>query len=283
MIVVFAELGGEKLLGKAREIADSVGDRVVALCASDADAQKLIYLGADEVQRAEVEEPGEWVSVISELFQNEPRIRSLIFPFNVVTSVIAGAVYARERKSIESFMDGADYFDGQMIARGMDTSDHAIQKRGASEEQQQQKKTAVITINVASVTPIFEDSSRYGKIGEEALSKKKSELSFSLEGAPEKPVNSLNELTVILGDDRFRESAEKISERYDVRFVMYSSEIEVVYGPCIAIEVSEKFRNLPEFKGDLISLNTKQSAINTISDLAVISPEIDEIIESLSR
>ena len=122
MIVVFCVLGGERLLGKAREIADSVGDRVLALCAGDADAKKLIYLGADEVQRAEVKEPGDWVSVISDLLQNEARISSLIFPFNVVTSVIAGAVYARERKSIESFIDGADYYDGQTIARGMDTS-----------------------------------------------------------------------------------------------------------------------------------------------------------------
>jgi hypothetical protein len=280
LIVVFAELSGEKLLGKAREIADSVGDRVLALCSVEADAQKLIYVGADEVQRVEVEEPGDWVSIISDLFQNEPGIRSIIFPFNVVTSAIAGALYARERKSIESFMDGADYFDGLMIARSLDSSDYAFQKGAGREEPQ--KKTIVLTINVASVAPTFEDSSRYGKI-REVLVRKKSELSFSLEDAPEKPLNSLNELTVIVGDEELRESAEKFSQRYGARFLMYSSEIEVIYGPCVAIEVSEKLRNLPEFKGDLISLNTKHSAINTISDLTVVSAEIDRVIESLAR
>ena len=65
------------------------------------------------------------------------------------------------------------------------------------------------------------------------------------------------------------------------KYEKYSGAVEVVYGPCIAIELNDKLRDLPEFKGDLLSLNTKKSPINAISDIAVANSEIAKILEAL--
>lgn len=67
-IAVFSELGGEGLLGKARELADETGDKVLALCSTrDSDQQqRLIHLGADEVVVCPVSSLGHWLP----LFRN---------------------------------------------------------------------------------------------------------------------------------------------------------------------------------------------------------------------
>ncbi len=276
MIIVFSEFGGEDLLGKARELADSVGDRVLALVSAEKDPQRLVYLGADEVIRGSVKEPGEWVSIISDLLRTENRVRTLLFPFNIISSVIAGAVYSIERDSIGGFMDGVDYIDGSTMARALDSTNFALERSSSKE------KVNLITINLTSVTPSFEDSSRNGRTREGQLTAKDT-ISFPLKGVPEETVNSQSDLTVIAGDEKSVEFAKKLSKRYHAKFVKYSGAIEIVYGPCVAIEVSEKLRYLPEFKGDLITLNTTQSPINAISDISVVSPEIGKIIESLIR
>ncbi len=271
--MAFCELGGDVLLGKARELADSVGDRVLALIETEStDPQRLISLGADEVLKADIEAPGEWVAVFSDLIESE-KVRAVIFPSNDVSNVIAGAVYFRQMGKVGSFLDEADYVDGTMAAKDFNVTGFSLQKSWA------ESKTSIISIRTTAVPEPFEDNSRYGKVRD--YQPKQTSLSFLLEDAPKQPVSSSSELTVIGGDDILAESAKKLADLYHARFLKYSSAIEAIYGPCLAIEVSAKLRDLPEFRSDLISLNTSASPINVISDIAVVNPEIKKIIGNL--
>ncbi len=98
------------------------------------------------------------------------------------------------------------------------------------------------------------------------------------------PLSSSDEVTILVGassDARINELAQKLADKYRSKTQKYSGAVEVIYGPCIAIELNDKLRDLPEFEGDLLSLNTKKSPINSISDVAVINSEIAQILEAL--
>ena len=80
MIIVFCELGGEGLLGKAREIADSAGSKVLALISEESvDPQRLIHLGADEVLKSSVNEMSDWIEIISDLITSENKLKDGAF------------------------------------------------------------------------------------------------------------------------------------------------------------------------------------------------------------
>ncbi len=270
MIIVYCKFGGEGLLGKAREIADSTGDRILALTEKESiDPQKLIRLGADEVLQADVDSPSEWVLIISDLVQKD-KIRAVLFPSNIVSNIIAGAIYSRVREKTEIFLEEVDFLDVSTASKSFD---------GLGLSRNFGEKLSIISMKTTSVPPPYEDSSRYGKVRE--LAKDSAPLSFLLEEASEQPLSSSGELTVILGNDKLAEPAKKFAEKYGAVFLKYSSTVEVVYGPCVAIELDAKLRTLPEFKGNLISLNSKPMPIDAISDVVVVNPEIAKILESM--
>jgi hypothetical protein len=276
MIVVFCEFGGEGLLGKAREIADSVGDRVLALVGESSDPNRAVYLGADEVFKVDVETPGEWIGVISELFESEKRIRFLIFPSNIVSNVIAGAVYFREMKRVGVFIDDCDYADEANASKAFDANGLAIQK-GLVED-----KTNILSLKARSFARPFEDTSRYGKV-RDYKRKDGAPLAFLMEQVPKEPLSSSDELTFIAGNNRVVESVRKLAQKFHARLLQYSGAIEVVDGPCVAFEITEKLRHLPEFRQELISLNAETSPINAISDTAVVSVDLQQILEELAK
>ena len=97
MIVVLAELGGERLLGKARELADYQGVRVLAVCSEEhkSQAQRYISLGADEVETFPANNVGEWIEIFVNLVKSSNNLKMIILPSNIVGNLILGAVSAR--------------------------------------------------------------------------------------------------------------------------------------------------------------------------------------------
>jgi hypothetical protein len=277
LIVVFCELDGEALLGKAREIADSSGDRVVALVAKDSvDPQKLIYLGADEVLNVGVNEMSDWIEMISDMIRDESKLKLVIFPSNIISNVIMGAVYSRAGSKIGYYLDESDFVEGTTAAKSFNGTDFALQK--SSEED-----TNLLSLKVASFSRPYEDTSRYGRTKELQLKHTTDSFPILLD-VPDEPLSSSMEPTILVGplsDKNLNELAKKLADKYHAKIRTFSGAIEVVYGPCIAVEIDGKLRDLPEFKGDLISLNRRNSPISSIADLAIINSEIDKILRSL--
>ena len=278
MIVIFCELGGEVLLGKAREIADSSGDRVLALIAEDSvDPERLIHLGADEVLKCSVNALGDWIEIISDLIRNENKLKLVIFPSNIISNVIMGASYSRVRSKIGYYLDEAELVEGTTAIKSFASTGFSLQKSTAED------KTGLLSLKISSVSQPFEDTSRYGKIRE--LQMKQITDSFPiLLDVPEEPLSSSGELTILIGplsNGHVNELVQKVADKYHSRIRKYSRSVQVVYGPCIAIELYDNLRDLPEFKGDLISLNARSSPIGAISDLVIINSEIEKVLEGL--
>lgn len=246
---------------------------MAAIVGSNSDPERLIHLGADEVIRADVETPSDWIPIISDLIEIEKRVRLLIFPSNIISNVISGALYYRQMKRVGAFLDQADFVEGTSGSKRFAVN-LAIQK-GFAEE-----KVNIVSINTLTAAPPFEDSSRFGKT-REYQKKNGATTNFLMERVPQNPVNSSQEITVIAGDECVYESARKLAEKFHSRFLKYSGSIEIVYGPCIAVEVYGKLRLLPEFKGDLISLNRKATPINAISDVEVVNSDLDNILDDI--
>ncbi|MGI0091925.1 MAG: hypothetical protein ACREBS_09465, partial [Nitrososphaerales archaeon] len=237
MIVVFCGLGGENLLGRAREIADTLGERVIAMVASEdkVDAQRLIYLGADEVLECEIDKPTNWIDAISNIIQTENQLKSIIFPSNILSNTIMGAVYSRKRERVSVYLDDVDLLVGGTTAsKSFGINGFSLQASSKA------SKVCLFSAKISSVLQPLEDSSRYGK--KRSLESKKLEKKASspiLLDVLEEPLNSSGELTVLVGSrsgDRINELARKLSQKYRAKLRKYSGATEVVYGPCIAIE-----------------------------------------------
>ena len=176
-----------------REIADSSGDRVLALVAEDSiDPQQLIYFGADEVLHSSVNEVGDWIEIISDLVRTENKLRLVMFPSNIISNVIMGAVYSRARDKVGYYLDDADLVEGTTVAKSFDATGFAIQRNA------EKNITGLVSLKVSSIPQPFEDTSRYGK--KRAISTQKSVGFFPiLLDAPEEPLSSSSELTILTG------------------------------------------------------------------------------------
>ncbi|MDA4111095.1 MAG: hypothetical protein OK439_01045 [Thaumarchaeota archaeon] len=273
-IIVFSEFGGENLLGKARELGDASGEKVAALTSkgsSDKD-QKLIFLGADEVLICDVKSVGEWISVISDYVKSDGSSRMIIFPLSFSSSAIMGAIYARDKGRFSPFLDGADTVELDSAARKIGTFNFALERKLISD------KVALISLRTASVSKPFEDTSRYGEVRKLELIPSKNSFQILLDNS-----NS-EEFTVLVGrgvTGTTAELAELVASKYRGRARQYSSRIEVVYGPCLAIEMGSKLRDLPEFNGELISISSRALPINSIADASAVIPELDAVLQGL--
>lgn len=274
MIHVFCEYGGEVLLGKARGLADSVGDRVGAIVSSggSTDPQKLIYLGADEVLRCDAGEPDHWIALLSSMISNEPSLKSLIFPSNLVCNVIMGAVYSKSSERVSIYCDDADLLEESFATKSLIGTDYALQKSSGD-------KVSLVSIKASSVAPPFEDSSRYGKVRQYEWKKEKAPSIFNIQSGTDS-----RRLTVLVGldsSDSIKELSGKLGRKYDARVVKFSGGMEVVYGPCLAIEIYARARDLPKIDGYLIALNSKKAPIASVADAVVVSENIEKIIAQL--
>ena len=274
-IAVFCELGGQSLLGKARELADETGDRVSALCSlKDSDQQKkLIYLGADEVVVCPVVQWSDWVPVILQYVVTQEGVRMLLFLSSPSTNLLMGAIYGSMVSRISPFVESADLITSDGAGRKLEGS--VVVQKGFLPE-----KTALLSLQKTAVAETFEDASRFGKI-----------RNFEGASGGNSPVLSSeirsksNQLTVLLGggtSPRTSQLASRLAEEYGGVVRPLSGKVEIIYGPCVAIEVTSKLRELPEFKGELLSISSRRIPINAVAELSVINSEMDRVLEILS-
>jgi hypothetical protein len=273
MIVVFCELGGSKLLGKGRELADATGDKLVALTSerSDEKQQNLIYLGADEVISCAIDNLSDWTPVISGILDPESNVKMIVFPSNSSANILMGLLYSGVKGKISTFLDGAEVIDADLISKQFD--DFVLQKRLIS------KETALVSLKLESFAEPFADTSRYGKI--RSIEKVSTARVVSLQVA----TDSSSRLTVLVGkeaSERTLTSAKRLAEKYHGEMKINSGKVEVIYGPCIAVEISTRLRELPDFKGELISLSEKNLPIVSIAEVAVVTIELDNMLEGLA-
>lgn len=276
MIYNFCEFGGENLLGKAREIADSIGDRVRAIVASNSsiDIQRLGFLGADEVMRCDTSEPSDWIEFFSSVIANEDGLKLIIFPSNVISNAILGAVYASVENLVSVYCDDVEFLDSNRSTKSLVGKGYAFQKFIGD-------KVNLVSIKASSVAPPFEDSSRYGKpkVSEWAKDAGFKRILFNIPSKIES-----GKLTILLGPDTcaaITEISEMLGRKYDARVLNFSGAIEIVYGPCLAIGIKANARDLPKFDGYLISINSKKAPIAAIADTAVLSDDIVTVLSSM--
>jgi len=97
--------------------------------------------------------------------------------------------------------------------------------------------------------------------------------------------DSSGRLTVLVGrgtDEKTTILAKHLADKYHGEMKIQSGKVEIIYGPCIAVEVSTRLRDLPEFKGELISVAARKVPIGSIAEVDVVTPELDSVIEGLA-
>lgn len=287
IIIVFAEVGGRRLLGRAREIADSLGFRVLAVCSRDIanKAQELIWLGADEVISFNAVSVNDWSKVLAYLIRNEKQTKFVLFPSNPIANAILGSTYALASERIGSFADGVEKFNDQGASKVLHPSEIILQTAASSE------KVSMWSVKLNSVPEPFEDSSRYGKTRDLELPKdSQNPGSPSIENSKSFRDRS-SILTLLLGRN-FHEGLgapqklklDELAKKYSGILLEMSGSVQVVYGPCLAIEIGSSERELPEFQSDLLSINSSKNApITAIAKLSATSPDVGKVIEELLK
>ncbi len=281
MIIVFADLGGEKLLGRAREIADSLGDKVLAVCKDDAPlrSQRLISLGADEVVSIDAKTVDDWSKVLASLIRTENETRFVFLPSNLIGNAILGATYALAFERVGSVADGIEKLNEQGASKTLHSSESVIRFTSSV------GKVSLWSIKLNSVPEPFEDPSRYGRTRKLELPK-----ASQSPGSPsaEKILDISSRLTILVGKNYFEKvdvsgkKIEDLAQKFAGNVLRMSGKVQVVYGPCLAIEVESPEKELPEFQSELLSLNTsKDAAISRISNLSATTPDIGKVIDKL--
>ncbi len=279
LIVVFCELGGKNLLSKAREIADLSGDRVSAFISQDnINPQELIYYGADQVEVCNVQERTDWINIISSYLE-ENNVKCALFPSNILSNIIMGAVYSRDRSRIASYSDEANLLEGTYSSKSLKALGVALRRDFDSE------KCCLVSLRVSSLPEPFEDTSRYGNIHPRKMTPKTSNYQISLQNQADAPSLS-GELTVLIGSgigDRTNELCAKLAEQYGGKCIKFSGSVETIYGPCVAVEIGNRLSDLPVFNDELISISSKKLPICSVADTATICEDIDKILKGFLK
>jgi electron transfer flavoprotein alpha subunit len=288
--VVFAEFGGEKLLGKAREVADSLGLRVLAVCSSehgtDEFAQRLISLGADEVMK--YRSPAnvfEWSEALSSLLKSQVQTKFLFAARGLITDAILGRFYALSKDQIASFGTGIDSLSENEAAKNLRSWGASLRFTVNDHD-----KAHIFSFKSGSVPEPFEDTSRYGKISEakakSSASGKSSPKTVGLQR--EDYCDSSGILTLLLGETYARKetglrAAQRVASKYKGNIVIKSSKVEDIFGPCLAIDVEARHESeLPRFHEDLIAINSSEDqAISRMADISAITEDIPKVLEEL--
>jgi electron transfer flavoprotein alpha subunit len=279
LIVVFAELGGEKLLGKARELGDSSALRVVAVCsAASKKSEKLISLGADEVVTHTASTVSEWAEVLSSMLREDSKIKYILFPSNLIADMILGSVYAKSKERIGSFLDGAVLSEN---GASKDFFGSVLEAKNATD------KVSIFSLQTGSVSEPFEDTSRYGKTVESPVrvtpSKNLRTPKLS-DYSVQDHLDSSSSITLLVGAGFSNSSAlGELASKLRSRLIKLSGAVEEIYGPCLAIEVSSALRELPDFRGDLVSINSREAPISSVANLSVVTQDVEKVISELAR
>jgi electron transfer flavoprotein alpha subunit len=286
MILVFAEAGGERLLGKARELADSIGTIVLAVCSGEKEEkpQKLICFGADEVIRFNATSVLDWSRACTHLVRNRRDLRLFLFPANSFGNAIMGSTYANVFEQISTVTDQVEAFDLDGARRIFQTSRTMLKTAPVGD------KPSLWSIKLSSVSEPFEDSSRIGKIESIDLPTESGNLHSPEIG--ESIIADLSSgLTLLAGKaylvksgDSEKKKLVNLARKYSGTFLETSGGIETIYGPCLAIDVRSTLENLPIFSSDVFALNTeKEAPISEIAKLSAVTPDLEKVIDDLIK
>ena len=281
MIAVLVEMGGERMLGKARELADAQGDQVLAVCSEQnkVQAQRYISLGADEVMVVDAESVGEWIGVFVDLLKGEkPRVSGLLVPSNVTGDLIIGSISSRIPEKTGSFLDGTESLNESNAAKIIPLSEQTITVPFSSID----GKKSLFSLKLNSLPEPYEDTSRYGKVTMGTVPSTMKQDRFYI------PSNQMNNstsfLTILKGkSEGLEELIGKIASKYNAVILNEAdSPGRVVYGNCLAINVESQPRELPQFNGDLITVNHEKGApIMKMASLSLITSDVEGLLKSL--
>jgi hypothetical protein len=290
MIIVLAEFGGEKLLGKAREVADTLGLRVVAVCSSEYAtneiSQKMISLGADEVMKyADLTNVFEWSEALSSLLKDLQQIKFLFATSGLISDSILGRVYALSRDRIASFGTGIDSFSENEAKKNLSSLGISLCFKSTSDD-----KLRIFSFKSSSIPEPFEDTSRYGKTTESKVkSRAPTKNSPKTVGLESKDYfDSSSNLTLLVGKTFARrkdnlKAAERVASKYKGNILIHDSKVEEIYGPCLAIDVeATQQKELPRFHGELIAINSSEDqSISRLAHTSAITEDISKVLEQL--
>ena len=287
MIAVFTEQGGERLLGKARELADYSGVRVRAICSEEhkPDAERYISLGADEVLTIPAESLGDWVETFVGLVSINRKLRMILVPSNIVGDLILGVVSARVPDRIGSTLDGVEGLSESGATKSIPLSESVLSVPLYSGEGD---KVSIFSLKLGSFPEPFEDTSRYGKVSAAELPSPSSPaLGKDVFFIPPNVLNNSSSILTILrgksASEGLNSEIEKVALKYKTAVLNEEdSPGRVVYGNCLAVNVNSYARDLPQFDGDLVSINDSEDApISKLANLALITSEPEELLKRL--
>lgn len=283
LIVVLAEYGGERLLGKAREIADMMGYKVLAICSkkNEAVAQRLIRLGADEVEMYDINAAEEMKQVVNQIIEKRKDIRSIFLPGNFSGNLILGALAASQRERSFVVVDDIDSISEYEITKVLHPSEAALSIK------LEEEKVALCSLRLSSVSSPYDDSSRNGSVQTVPFYPKK--LESGNEPNLKQLRSSCSELTILVGADASKNPElmsrlQELAKKLHAKITIISGFVQVIYGPCFAIGVESRLGELPEIQGDLTTLNsTDGSPIHQIANLSVISSNFQDVVGEMLK
>ncbi len=282
LIVVFAEEGGIKLLGKAREIADSSGYRVLAVCSRSRkqESKNFAHLGADEVLICNASSTGQWTQIFSRLLRESKEIKFLLFPSNTTGNLILGYLSTSESDKVGVMLDGAESITEFGITKSIRPSWARLIAKPSTD------KVTAVSVRIDSISLPYKDPSRYGNVREEnMISSGMEEHTPKLSGENELYAGSENEPIFLAGKGLSESETLKLRElsrKYKARLAQVSGSLQVIYGPCFAVNVHSRLSELPEFQGDLLALNSSEGApIQRVADMSLVCHDIFSVLEEL--
>lgn len=247
--------------------------------------RELISLGADEVISFNAKTVNEWSRVLAYLLRNEKETKFAFLPSNPPGNAILGSTYALASERIGSVADGVERLNEQGASKILHPSRIDIQIAVAID------KVSLWSIELNSVPEPVADPSRSGKKRSLELPKdSQSVVSPSIEGSGELRDFS-STLTLLIGRKYFehldtakRKKLEDLEKKYSAKLLAMSGNVQVVYGPCLAIEVDSQERELPEFQSDLLSLNSsKESQVSRVAKLSAVTQDLEKVIDELLK
>ena len=81
----------------------------------------------------------------------------VLFPSNVTSNVIMGALYSHARSRIGCYLDQAGLVEGKAVAKSFDTTGFTLQTIPS------ENTVSLVSLKTNSMPKPFEDTSRYGK------------------------------------------------------------------------------------------------------------------------
>lgn len=299
LIGVLCQFDGTRALGKARELAESLGQRVVALTSESGKSPefttKLIRLGADEViSCVDASSVFDWSEIISELIKDENRGIDLILGVSgILTDAIFGRAYALSKASVGAFATGVD----SLAADGLEASKYmrtwSVRMRIGGKTGRKRGKVAIFSLKAVSLPEPFEDETRYGKVGEFRLDRPRAKQtgSPSTSGiSREDYLDSSSFFSILVGSDRHAigeapraqdNLVDELAKKYGARIVHENQQ--EIYGNCLEIGPASG-KMTPRIHGDALALVSSEHDVPaSFASTTFVAEDVPALLRRLSQ